>query len=54
MPQPKAYLKALNTFYKSIDFLYKERAMYKDKWEEKDKEGNVVQEKEGLGLKGTI
>jgi hypothetical protein len=26
-----------------------EREVYKDEWEVKDKDGNVVQEKEGLG-----
>jgi hypothetical protein len=34
--------------------LGRERELYRDKWEVKDKHGNVVQEKEGLGLEETI
>ena len=34
--------------------LGRERALYKDKWDVEDDSGNVVQEKEGLGLQDTI
>jgi hypothetical protein len=34
--------------------LGRERALYKDKWDVEDDDGNVVQEKEGLGLQDTI
>jgi hypothetical protein len=34
--------------------LGQERALYKDKWEAKDRDGNARQEKEGLGLEETI
>jgi len=34
--------------------LGREREVYKDKWEVRDRDGNLVQEKEGLGLQETI
>jgi len=41
-------------FYYGSHQLGWEREVYKDKWEVRDRDGNLVQEKEGLGLQETI
>jgi len=47
------FLRMLRFYYGSHQLGW-EREVYKDKWEVKDKDGNLVQEKEGLGLQETI
>ena len=47
------FLRMLRLYYGSHQ-LGREREVYKDKWEVRDRDGNLVQEKEGLGLQETI
>jgi hypothetical protein len=47
------FLQMLRLCY-GAHYLGREREVYKDKWNVEDDKGNVVQEKEGLGLQKTI